>query len=116
MTEKEAIDLFEKVHTLQEQRNLEDDIKDIRKILNQWPINMREVGAKIEKVNREHPENVVLFNLIFPPHGDRVSLENAPDQSLINDLAWKQIYLQAKKAGKVFSELCKEMRKNTQTN
>lgn len=110
MTEKEAIDLFEKVHTLQEQWKLENDIKDISNILNQWPIQMYRVREKIDKVNTEHPENTVLFNLIFPPQGNRVSLANAPDWSLIDDLAWKQIYLQAKKVGKLFDEFCKEMR------
>ena len=110
MTEKDAIGLFEKAHTLQEQWKLENDIQDIRNILNQRPIQMYQVREKIDKVNTEHPENIVLFNLVFPPRGNRVSLDNAPDQSLINDLAWKQIYLQAKKAGKLFDEFCKEMR------
>lgn len=116
MTEKEAIALFERAHTLQEQLELESDIQDISNILNQRPINMYQVRAKIEKVNKEHLENVVLFNLIFPPQGNRVSIENASDQSLINDLAWKKIYLQAKKEGKAFDAFCKEMQKNTQTN
>lgn len=111
MTEKEAIDLFEKVHTLQEQWELENDIQDISNILSQRLIQMYQVREKIDKVNTEHPENIVLFNLIFPPQGIRVSLANAPDQSLIDDLAWKQIYLQAKKDGKLFDEFCKEMRK-----
>lgn len=111
MTEKEAIDLFEKVHTLQEQWELENDIQDISNILSQRLIQMYQVREKIDKVNTEHPENIVLFNLIFPPQGIRVSLANAPDQSLIDDLAWKQIYLQAKKDGKLFNEFCEEMRK-----
>lgn len=110
MTEREAIDLFEKAHTLQEQWKLENDIQDIRNILNQCPIQMYQVREKIDKVNTKHPENIVLFNLIFPPRGNRVLLDNAPDQSLINDLAWKQRYLQAKKDGKLFNEFCKEMR------
>ena len=111
MTEREAINLFEKAHTLQEQWKLENDIQDISNILNQKPILMYQVREKIDKVNKEHPENIVLFNMIFPPQGNRVPLDNAPDQSLINDLAWKQIYLQAKKAGKLFDEFCKEIRK-----
>lgn len=111
MTEREAINLFEKAHTLQEQWKLENDIQDISNILKQRPIQMHQVREKIDKVNTEHPENIVLFNLIFPPRRNRVFLANAPDQSLIDDLAWKQIYLQAKKAGKLFDEFCKEMRK-----
>jgi len=112
ITKEEAIELFEKAHTLQEQWKLESDIQDISNILNQWPINMCQVREKIDKVNREHPENVILFNLIFPPHGNRVFLANASDQNLIDDLAWKRIYLQAKKNGRLFDEFCKEMRKS----
>lgn len=111
MTEKEAIDVFEKAHTLKEQLELENDIQDISDILNQRPIKMYQVRAKIEKINEKHSENIVLFNLIFPPRGNRVSLANASDQSLIDDLAWKQIYLQAKKSGKLFDEFYKEIRK-----
>ena len=44
MTEREAIDLFEKAHTLQEQWKLENDIQDIRNILNQCPIQMYAFG------------------------------------------------------------------------
>jgi len=100
-----------KVHTIQEQWKLGSDIQDISDILNQRPVNMYQIRAKIEKINEEHPENVLLFNLIFPPHGNRVSLANATDQGLIDDLAWKRIYLQAKKDGKLFDAFCKEMRK-----
>lgn len=112
MTEKDAINLFEKAHTLQEQWKLENDIQDINNILNQQPIQMYQIRAKIQKVNEEHPENIVLFNLIFPPNGNPISLINASDQNLIDDLTWKQIYLQAKKTGKLFDKFYKEMRKS----
>jgi len=111
MTEKEAIELFEKTHTLQEQWKMGNDIQDISNILSQRPINMYQIKAKIKKVNDEHPENTVLFNLIFPPQGKRVSLIDASAQNLIDDLTWKQDFLQMKKNGKLFDELCKEKRK-----
>jgi len=116
MTEDEAIALYERAHGSQERLELESDIQDISNILGQRPIDMYQVKTKIKKVNMKHPENVALFDLIFPPHGDRVSLEDAPDQSLINDLVWKKIYLQAKRIGKPFDEFCKEMRKDAQRN
>lgn len=112
MTEKEAIEIFEKVHTPQEQWKMENDIHDISNILIQKPINMYQVRTKIQKVNYEHSENIILYNLIFPPQGNRVSLANASDQSLVNDLVWKRTYLQAKKIGKAFEEFYKDMRKN----
>lgn len=111
MTEKEAIALFEKANTMQEQRKLENDIQDISNILNRQFINIYQVREKIEKVNKEHPENITLYNLIFPPSGSFVSLANASDQNLVDDLTWKRIYLQAKKNGKLFNEFCKEMKR-----
>lgn len=111
MTETEAIGLFEKIHMLQEQLKMETDIQDIGNILNQQPINIDQVKEKIEKVNEKHPENVLLNHIIFPPRGKSFSGERIPDQSYIDDLKWKQIYLRAKKDGKLFEEFCKEMRK-----
>lgn len=111
MTEKEAIEIFERAHSLHEQLDMESDIRNISNVLSQGPIDMYQVRTQIVAINRKHPENVILFNLIFPPHGNRVPLANAPDQGLIDDLAWKQIYLRAKKAGKLFDEFYKEVRK-----
>lgn len=111
MTEKEAVEIYEKAHSLHEQLDMESDIQDIARVLSQNPIDMYQVRTQIDTVNRKHPENVDLFNLIFPPQGNRVSLVEAPDQGLIDDLTWKHAYLQAKKNGKTIKELCKEMRK-----
>lgn len=111
MAEKEAIEIFEKAHSLHEQLDMENDICNIGSVLSQKPIDMYQVRAQINTVNRKHPENVILFNLIFPPQGNRISLAEAPDQGLIDDLAWKHTYLQVKKAGKAIEELYKEMRK-----
>ena len=111
MTEKEAIEIFEKAHSLHEQMDMERDIHDIEQVLSQRPINMYQVKIQIYTVNRKHPENVILFRRIFSPYRNSVLLANASDQNLIDDLAWKQVYLQAKKAGKLFEEFCKEERK-----
>lgn len=54
---------------------------------------------------------MVLYNIMFPPQGNCVPLDIASGDSLIQHLLWKQKYLQAKRAGKTFDELCKEMRK-----
>lgn len=68
MTEKEAIELFEKAHFLQEQMDMQKDIDDIATILSQNPISMELVEAEIRKINTKHPEKIILNHIIFPPH------------------------------------------------
>ena len=111
ITEKEAVEIFEKIHSLHELLDMESDIQGIDRVLSQKSINMSQVRTQIDTINRKHPENVILFNLIFPPQGKRVLLAEAPAQGLIDDLTWKQTYLQAKKAGKTIEDFCKEMQK-----
>ena len=111
MTEKEAIELFEKVHFVHEQLDMERDIHDIDHMLSRTSIDIYQVREKIDIVNIKHPENVILFRSIFPPQGASVSLKEASLQNLISDLTWKRSYLWAKRAGKTFDELCKEMQK-----
>ncbi len=110
MTEREAIDIFEKAHFLHDQNDIKKDIDNICYILLQYPINIYQVRRQIDTVNEKHPENVILFNLIFPSQGNRVPLVSASDENLISDLRWKLDYLQAKKKGKAFEEFCKTMR------
>lgn len=107
MTEKEAIELFEKVHSLQEQISMETDINGISNTIFQPFINMAQVRYYIDKINNEHKENMILYNIMFPSRGDRVPLESASDDGLIQHLLWKQQFLQAKRARKTFDELCK---------
>ena len=83
MTEKEAIDFFEKAHFLREQMDMDSDINSISNILSQPFINMGLVRHYIDKINDSHPENMVLYNIMFPPQGDRVPLGNASNDSLI---------------------------------
>lgn len=118
MTEKEAIDIFEKAHFLHDQNDIKKDIDNIRCVLSQnpIPIDMCQIRTQIDIVNRKHPENVALFNLLFPPQGNRVSLASASDDNLISDLMWKLDYLQAKQRGKAFDEFCKTMRNIARDN
>lgn len=114
MTEKEVIDIFEKAHFLHDQNDMKKDVDNIFCVLSQNLIDMYHVRTQIDTVNRKHPENVVLFNLLFPPQGNRVSLASASDDNLILDLTWKLKYLQAKQKGKAFDEFCKTMRNAAQ--
>lgn len=112
MTEKEAIEILEKAHSLQEQSDMDSDIRDIDYILSQNPIDIDSVIAKIKKVNGDHPENIIINHIIFPPQGTAFPERGITDPEYISDLRWKRKYLQAKKAAKAFAELYKEMRKN----
>lgn len=110
MTEKEAIKCFEKTHFLHEQNDMKRDIDIICCVLSQNPIDMVKVREKIGIVNCKHPENIVIYNLIFPPKGNPIFLNNACDDNLISDLIWKLNYLKAKREGKSFEEFCKTIR------
>jgi len=116
MTEKEAIELFEKAKFSYEQAYMKRDIKNNRHILSQNPINMNYVIKQINTVNSKHRENIIIYNIIFPPKGNPVPLILASDKEQISDLIWKLDYLQAKKEGKTFEEFCKAMRNISQEN
>lgn len=109
MTEKEAIEILEKAHSLQEQAEMESDIRDIDCILSQIPINISLVIAKIREINGKHGENIIINHIIFPPRGSDSLKRGITDEEYISDLSWKRTYLKAKKVSKAYAELCKEM-------
>ena len=114
MTEKEAIEILEKVHSLQEQSEMDSDIRDIDYILTQNPIDIGLVIAKTGEINDKHKENIFINHIIFPPQAQGTTFpeRGITDAEYIADLRWKRTYLQAKKGSKAFAELYKEMRKN----
>ena len=119
MTEKEAkeaVEAFEKAHFLHEQNDMITDMDSIRYVISRNPVDISQVRTQIDNVNCKHPENVIIYKLIFPPQGTPVSLDSASDDNLISDLAWKLDYLQAKQKGKAFDEFCKAMRQIAQRN
>lgn len=87
---------------------MQDDINDIDRILT-YPVDVAKVYEKIEHINRNHPENIMLFKLIYPPVGKPIPLDSATNDNLINDLIWKKEYLKAKMNAKLFDEFRKEM-------
>lgn len=109
MTNQEAIKLFENAHSLKEQLDMQSDINDIDRILTR-PINIYDVKDKINSINENHPENVILYKIIYPPVGNPVPLNRATDNGLINDLIWKKYFLNAKMKAKAFDEFYKEMK------
>lgn len=108
MTEQEAIRLFEKAHFLKDELDMQSDMNEIDNILTS-KININAVMNKIYDINEKHPENVVLYNVIYPPVGNPVPLNRATDNGLINDLTWKKYFLIAKMKAKTFDEFYKEM-------
>lgn len=109
MTKQEAIRLFEKVHFLKDELDMQSDINEINNILT-LPININMVMNKIHDINRKHPENIILFNIIYPPVLNHIPLNRATDDDLINDLIWKSRFLSAKMKSKLFDEFSKEMK------
>lgn len=109
MTEQEAIRLFEKTHFLKDELDMQSDINEINNILT-LPININRVVNKIYDINQKHQENIILFNVIYPPVIAPVPLTRATDDDLINDLIWKRIFLSAKMKSKLFDEFFKEMK------
>lgn len=114
MIVEDALKIFEKVYSLHEQIDMQNDIREISYILSQSICDRILMREKIDAINYKHKENVILYNFIFPPQGNRISLEDASAESLRSDLEWKRIYLQAKSTGKTFDELRKEMRNSYQ--
>ena len=110
MTGQDAISIFEKDYMVNEQLDMEKDIQDIGVILNQRNVDRGLVIKKIENVNEKHPENVLIHDLIFQPQRTSIPLSMISDQDFIADLKWKQIYLKAKKCGKLFEDFCKEIK------
>lgn len=108
MTKQEAIKLFEESHLIKDESDMQRDIHDIDRILT-YPVDVAKVYDKIEYINRKHPENIVLFKLIYPPVGNPVPLSSATKDNLINDLNWKRTFLNAKMRAKSFDEFRKEM-------
>lgn len=114
MTNEEAIELFNKAHFLHEQIDMKNDIDNIQGVLSQCPVDIFQVESLIGTVNSKHPENITIFNIIFPPQGNPVPLDSASVNDKICDLTWKLKYLQAKQTGKAFEEFRKAITQGDQ--
>ena len=93
MTEKEAINIYEKAHFLHDQNDIKKDIDIIRWVLSNIPIDMHQVRTQRD-----------------PPPRTRRSVRADAPANPQSDLTCKLDYLQAKQKGKVFDEFCKTMR------
>lgn len=98
------------------------ELNDVRKLIDEiegiWnaPIfDMNRAKVIIQEVNRNHFENVVLYNLVtYRPRtnssnaGSGISIDTATQGQLQEDLRWKHFYLNAKLCGKAAEEIAKE--------
>ena len=86
-------------------------ILKIQEIMKADPFSAKEARDEICAINLEHPENLVIYGLLFPQNSSGARIVDAGKECLIRDLQWKQYYLSAKCVGKSIDE----MRKNCAT-
>lgn len=104
---KEIKSIYDKAHSSKDISEINREIIKLNAFLNQKPFDKDEARKEICKVNEKHPENVSIHNFFFPANGSKVSIAEANEQSLKNDLEWKRLYLISKSQAKSFDEFIK---------
>ena len=89
--------------------DMQKTIHEIDVILQGWPFNGEMARQKIFEINASHPENVIIYNLIFSHGQTATPVAFAGDELLKDDLSWKRYYLNAKCTGKTVDEMQKEI-------
>ena len=84
-------------------------ILKIQEIVNAEPFSAKEARNEICAINLEHPENLVIYGLLFSQNSSGTRIVDADNECLICDLQWKQYYLSAKCVGKSIDEMRKEL-------
>ena len=109
--ERDNAERLKVINELNDLRNLIDEIETF------WnnPFDEKKAREIILKVNRNHFENVFLYNLVADKPkanssntGSGVSIDAATPSQLQEDLQWKHFYLNAKLLGKGVEEIIKE--------
>ena len=95
-------------HSVYDILKMQRTILKIQEIVNAEPFSAKEARNEICAINLEHPENLVIYGLLFPQNSSGTRIVDADKECLICDLQWKQYYLSAKCVGKSIDE----MRKN----
>ena len=73
------------------------------------PFSAKEARDKNCAINLEHPENLVIYGLLFSRNSSGTRIVDADKECLICDLQWKQYYLSAQCVGKSIDEMRKEL-------
>lgn len=107
----------ERLKAFKELNDIRDLIDEIETFWNTPFFDSEKAREIIQKVNRNHFENVILYNLATnQPRtsssnaGRGVSIDAATQSQLQEDLQWKHFYLNAKMCGKAAEEIIKEWR------
>lgn len=114
--EKENAERLKAAKELNDIRNLIDEIE---RIWNAPVFDKKKAKEIIQGVNRNHFENVVLYNLsTYRPRtnssnaGSGISIDTATQSQLQEDLQWKHFYFKAKLVGKSVEEIIREWKNN----
>lgn len=107
-----GVDISERVRKFQELKGIQDLIDEIERF---WKVSFFDENTArriIKKVNEDHFENVILYNMMTyrtaSDEGSGVPIDSAPQAHLQQDLQWKHFYLNAKLRGKAAEEITKE--------
>ena len=100
--------VFKPIKTIIDVQKIQKDIDEINILLSAIPFNDIEARKKIHKINEEHPENTLIYKLLFPPAGNTISVDQAPSDGLIQDLCWKRDYLSIKAKTKSLDEIIQQ--------
>ena len=114
MNYETAKEVYDKVKLIKDVNDMKSDCDEIRYLLCQKNFDNQIVQKMIDKintVNKEHPENLTIHNLLYPHQGQSNSNIPITVQSLIIDLNWKLIFLTAKIEAKTFDELINDVNK-----
>lgn len=111
MDYKAAKEVYDKAEFIKDVNDMQSDCDGIRYLLCQRNPDVQDMIDKIESVNKKHPENRTIHNLLYPPRGQYNSNAPITVQSLVIDLNWKLIYLTAKIKAKTFDELINDVNK-----
>lgn len=112
-------DTAERLNATRELNDIRNLIDEIERFGNAPLFDEKRAREIIQEVNRNHFENVVLYNLAtYQPKenssniGSGVSINTATQSQLQEDLQWKHFYLKAKLFGKSVEEIIREWKNN----
>ena len=105
---------IEKIKTVWDLADIKRTIDEIDRILNAWFFDANEARKKIYEINEKHQDNLIAYEILRNMNNRKrtssvpISIAEASDTGLKNDLMWKRDYLQGKAMGKTLDEIIKE--------
>ena len=109
MNYQDAKAIYDKIDLAYDVGTLNSECLNIRFLLNQTNFDINAAREKICSINEKYPDNILVYNLLFPPCEPQISIGEANEPLLRLDLQWKHLYLVAKSQAKLFDEFLKEV-------